>query len=324
MTNLKKYYLSLSLLILSVPAISHAAGERFCDSYAQTGVAQHVSNLAHGCGLTGLRWSANFIGQKAWCRTVRRVIADGETRARRAALTGCGVPANIRKPWNTIGYRQKDDIISAAVERTRADDVRSLRIFSREGVNLKHEWEGNYGTVLFHAIDNQAEKSVHYLVHIDDPNRTSNAGPNPLANLVSDPVINYRLLRFLLQNGSNPNSFGEMNSNSSIPLPLAVAKRDFKAVNILINVGHANPNFYAQSETSPLLTALRNRDKRIILKLIQAGANVNQGHSGICSQLHNARNDKMPLDYALEMGNSTVIRAIRDRGGKTAAQCVAS
>jgi len=165
--KIKNYWLATSLIILSASTSTHAAGARFCDAYARTGVAQHISNLAHGCNQTGLRWSANFIGQKAWCRTVRRVIAEGETRARRAALTACGVPANIRKPWNTISNRHQNDIIAAAVGRMPADDVRSLRIFNREGVDLRHEWDGNYGTVLFHAIDNQAEKSVRYLIKID-------------------------------------------------------------------------------------------------------------------------------------------------------------
>jgi len=321
--KIKNYWLATSLIILSVSTSTHAAGARFCDAYARTGVAQHISNLAHGCNQTGLRWSANFIGQKAWCRTVRRVIAEGETRARRAALTACGVPANIRKPWNTISNRHQNDIIAAAVGRMPADDVRSLRIFNREGVDLRHEWDGNYGTVLFHAIDNQAEKSVRYLIKIDNPNRTSNAGPNPLANLVRDPVVNYRLLRFLLRHGATPNSFGELNSNSSIPLPVAVTKRDLRSVKELIYIGHADPNFYEISEEPPLITALKNRDKRIAMILIRAGANVNRGIVGLCADVRNARNDKMPLDYALEMGNHRVINAIRGAGGRTVAQCAA-
>ena len=319
--KIKNYWLVTSLMILSVSSPVKAAGAGFCDNYAKQGVAQHISNLAHSCNLNGLRWSANFISQKAWCRTVRRVIAQGETRARRAALTACGVPANIRKPWNTISYRQQNAIIGAAAIRTRDDDVRSLRIFEREGVDLTHEWDGNSGTILFHAIDNQAPKSVHYLIKKDDPNRTSNAGPNPLANMVVDPVVNYRLLRFLLRHGSNPNSTGELGGNASIPLPIAVGKRDLRAVKELIYIGHANPNFHDPAEESPLITALKNRDKKIVMILIRAGANVNRGIVGLCADVRNARDDKMPLDYALEMGNRRVINEIKRRGGKTVAQC---
>jgi len=319
--KIKNYWLVTSLMILSVSSPAKAAGARFCDGYAQIGVAQHISNLAHSCNLNGLRWSANFIGQKAWCRTVRRVIAQAETSARRAALTACGVPANIRKPWSATNYQQKDAIIEAAVRRTRDDDVRSLRIFKREGVDLTREWGGNYGTVLFHAIDNQASKSVRYLIKIDDPNRTSNAGPNPLANMVSDPVVNYRLLRFLLRHGSNPNSFGELGGNASIPLAIAVKKRDLRAVKELIHIGHANPNFHDDAEETPLITALKNHDKKIAMLLIRAGANVNRGIVGLCADVRNARDDKMPLDYALEMGNRRVINEIKRRDGKTVAQC---
>ncbi len=322
--------LSINLAVISQASnFAYAASERFCDQYTQTAVAQYISNLSHHCKFKGLRWSADFPGQKNWCRKVRPIIAQGETKARRAALTKCGVPAKIRKPWDEIDLFDKNSIIKEAVYRAKADDVRSLQVFTREGVNLAMEWDGNYGTPLFHAIDDQSVNAVKYLIRFDNPNRTSNAGPNPLANMLKDPVINYSLLRYLLQHGANPNSFGELNGNMSIPLPIVIQKGDLRALNELIKYGHADPNYYYEDggfTAPPLITALRLRNPAIVMALLNAGAKVNKSRSGIsCKQIktvaYNLENNKMPLDYANEMGSQAIINAIKKRGGKTAQQC---
>ena len=81
-----------------------AADSRFCDHYAQTAVKQQVANIAEGCGGTGLRWSPLYVGQKAWCGTVQKTIANNETKARNKVLASCGT--DIKKiAWSNLNRR---------------------------------------------------------------------------------------------------------------------------------------------------------------------------------------------------------------------------
>ena len=300
-----------SLLCLSHSAV-FAASDAFCERYAQKGVAQNIRNIVNECNFSGLRWSVNFIDQKRWCKTVRESIANNETTVRQNKLISCGVTPDAPINWSSVPFMLTYDAIPGIiVRRAEANDVGSMKVFKREGFSLSTDWFGNYGTALFHAIGKQAEQSVRYLINFDNPNRTSNAGPNPLANLLRNDQVNYRLLHFLLQNGSNANSSGENRSDSNIPLTLAVKNKDLRAVKELLHVGNADPNFYA--DTPALMTALKNKDRNIALQLIYKGAKVNDNGSGCHSPL--------PLDLALSMDDGALIYTIRRRGGKTAAQC---
>ena len=308
----KYLILSSSLLFLSC-STAFGASNAFCESYAKKSVAQDLRNVANKCGFSGLRWSANFAGQKSWCMTVQESIPNSETTARNDKLVSCGVVPNAPINWSNVPFMLTYETIAGiVVRRAEANDVGSLKVYESEGVNLSADWFGNYGTALYHAIGKQAEKSVHYLIKFDNPNRTSNAGPNPLAKLLENNPVNYQLLRFLLQNGSNPNSSGENRTDSCIPLTLAVKKRDLQAVKELLHNGNADPNYYA--DIPPLTTALQNLDKLIALQLIYKGANVNGGDC----------NRPLPLDLALGMDDGALIYSINQRGGKTAAQCRAN
>lgn len=310
-----KYLILMTGLFCSLNSSSFAASDAFCDRYAQQGVTQHIRNIAHDCKFTGLRWSADFIGQKNWCKTVRESIANNETAARNTQLTACGVAPNTRTNWATIShYISSDKVTGAAVKRAQVDDVRSLQVFAQEGFDLTQDWFDNWGTPLYHAITKQAELSVHYLIGIDNPNRTTNAGGNPLARLLENNPVNYRLLRFLLRNGAKANISGENQIDSNIPLFVAVKTRNLQAVKELLHVGQADPNFYY--DTPVLITALQNKDRDIALQLIYKGANVNDTGTPGCYK-------PTPLDLALAMNDGALIYTIRQRGGKTLAQCTA-
>lgn len=305
--------------LMLMSSVSHAATEAFCDQYAQTGVAQHISNIAHKCNLQGLRWSADFISQKSWCKTVRRHIAENETAERRKALTQCGVPeTNIRKPFKSLEYGPADFLITTAIERAKVDDVRSIQVFGREGVDFNWEWGGNDSTVLFHAIKHQASKVVRYLIGFVNPNRSTNGGGAPLAFMLANEKVDYDLLRFLLENGVDADYHGEYRTESYIPLMVAAQKRDLRAVRDLITIGKASPNVF--DTVPPLTYALKNKDTEIALLLINGGANLNFGMYE-CGQMTGPANDKMPLDLATEMNDPRLINVIKSKGGKTAAEC---
>lgn len=311
--------IALGGLLASFTPVSHAASEAFCDQYAQTGVAQHISNIAHECNFTGLRWSADFISQKNWCKTVRQPIAENETKERRKALTQCGVPKNIRKPFNTLQFGPADYLITTAVERAKVDDIRSIQVFAREGVDFSWEWGGNDSTVLFHAIKHQASQVVRYLIGFVNPNRSTNGGGAPLALMLDSPQVDYDLLRFLLNNGVDADYSGEYRAESSIPLMVAVQKRDVRAVRDLVQIGKASPNLFDQ--VPPLTYALKNKDKEIAMILLKGGANPNFGMHE-CGPNTKPSNDMMPLDMAITMNAINLIKVIKDKGGKTAAQCI--
>ena len=309
-----KHLIAMSSLLCLFNSTAFAASDAFCERYAQKSVAQDLRNMANECNFSGLRWSANFIDQKKWCKTVRESIASNETKVRNDKLVSCGVVPDAPINWSNAPFMLTYDTIPGiVVRRAEANDVGSLQVYKREGISLSADWFGNFGTALFHAIGKQAEQSVHYLINFDNPNRTSNAGPNPLANLLRNDQVNYRLLHFLLQNGSKPNSAGESQTDSNIPLTLAVQKKDLRAVKELLHVGQADPNYYF--DTPVLITALKNRSHDIALQLIYKGAKVNDNGEGCHSPL--------PLDLALSMNDGALIYTIRRKGGKTAAQCLA-
>lgn len=316
----KRIILSFLGLLLTISTIqSQAADARFCDQYARTSIQQQVANIAHECGKTGLRWSPLYKGQKDWCMTIRQAIPEAETQARNTALQSCGTTAAPIN-WNSLGDPSKWDALFAqemiAIER---DDAVSIQVMHEHGVNINHDEGFNNGTALYHAIDQQAEKVAHYLVQQGvNPDRTTNGGLNPLIRMVEDATVNLSLLQYLLNNGADPNSFGEYGAPYT-PLQVAIEKNHLPAATVLLNSG-ANPNTFDQ--TPILINAIKKRNLRAVVLLVNRGANVNMGE-GISKEgcTKNTPDGSMPLDTAIRTGFNSVITLLRNRGAKTAAEC---
>lgn len=61
----------------------------FCQTYAETAVAQQTQNVKYGCGFTGLRWSNDLNGQRQWCSSVNPSIPKQENKQRAQLLKSC-------------------------------------------------------------------------------------------------------------------------------------------------------------------------------------------------------------------------------------------
>lgn len=303
----------------------YAASEKFCDDYANKSVAQFLSAEMYDCNVKGSRWSSDFYGQKKWCKSVRQAIPMAETKARYQALKQCGVGTS--KSWSTLHYQRQEDYIQMAIGAANSNNVQTLKTLKQAGASITAPaMQGNDGTPLAYAISSQSFDAMRYLLKFSSPNQASNAGLSPLSKLLNSKKINYKLLRYLLQNGASAEYMGNNLDDSSLPLYIAVTKKDIRALRELLHIGKANPN--SSLDQSILIKALKLRYKTIILELIYAGADVNQTggmREGMkCSEMAKLGSQKMPLDYALEMGDGAVIYTIRKRGGKTQAQCSSS
>lgn len=324
--------IGFTAILTFMSSVVFAADARFCDQYARKSVQQQVANVAHQCGQTGLRWSPLYAGQREWCLTVRQPIAENETQARETALTRCGTtsgPVNWRSlPGTPTAW---DALFAQEVMAMKKDDVVSIEVMHRHGVDINHDEGFNNGTILLHAIREQAEKVARYLVEQGvNPNRTTNGGWNPLINMFTkwDPVqkkyisteAKLSLLQFLLNNGADPNSFGELNSGS-LPLDEAVKRNQLQAAAVLLSAG-ADPNKHDFGIESLLMRTIMKRNHQAVVLLVNRGANVNMGSSGKACHETEAHNI-MPLDKAMSAGVAETIRFLRNRGARTNAQCLA-
>jgi len=320
----KCFYLFAFIACFSIAPL-YATSDKFCDDYASKSIAQFISAEMFECNFKGSRWSHDFYGQKKWCKSVRQAIPMAETKARSQALKQCGVGTS--KTWSRLPYQQQEDYIQMAKEAARSNDVRTLKALKQAGASITSPaMQGNDGTPLAYAISSQSFDAMRYLLKFSSPDQFSNAGMSPLAKLLYKKKINYKLLRYLLQHGASAGFIGGRAEDYSLPLFIAVSRKNLRAVRELLHTGKADPN--NSLDKSILIEALEQRHKAIILELIYAGANVNQvggRREGFkCSEFTKWNSRKMPLDYALKMGDGAVIYTIRKRGGKTEQQCIAA
>lgn len=264
--------------------------------------------------------------------SVRQAIAENETKARDAALTSCGV-TSVPIKWRSLkgGLSAWDALFFEEMKAVREDDPVSLEVMHRYGVDINHDEGMNNGTILYHAIKHQAERSVRYLVKQGvNPNQTTNGGRNPLINLFTkydedqkkyvDIKAKPSLLQFLLNNGADPNSYGQMGS-SELPLDKAAEQNDMQAVKILLNAG-ADPNQF-DFPLGPLLMRMLDKGyKRMATLLVNRGADVNKNAFASCREP--AENAQLPLDKALELGYDQIVLLLKNRGAKTMAECLAA
>ena len=308
-------------LFLTIGTISNSYGAdgNYCSGYAKTAVIQHINNLKHNCGFKGLRWSPLYHGQRKWCLTVRQSIAENEKKIRNKRLKqDCKIEPLGNLAWTKVEHVQKNKVIASAIDAAKKDDVMSLKIFRSQKVSLAHEWQGNYGSILYHAISDQKFQAVRYLIKFDTPNRTSNGGPNPLTNILNSSKVNYSLLEFLLRKGAHPNWSGELADDSTAPLYLAISKNDLRAVRILLK-NSANPNYLVNQP--PLILAIKKGNIAAVKLLLKYGANVNLAEYNILCKNVKQSNIQMPLDFAQQGGNHQIIQLLMKKGAKTGDSC---
>ena len=308
---MKSYLIAMLLLVISQSTTLHAAESSFCDRYAKTAVKQQIGNIAQSCAEKGLKWSSSYINHNAWCLGVSESIATKEIASRNSSLASCG--ADARKfNWNTlpdIPYVW-DQLFGQMLQAAKQDDVVSVRLMHSNGVNINHDVSANNGTILYHAVDNQAEKTASYLLTQNtNPKATIKGGGNALSKMVEDKNINYRMLEMLLKRGFDPNYGGEGFSDSAFPLLLAAMKNDYTAVHMMIKAG-GNPNLTRDS--TPLLYAVANRNMSMVKLLINSGANINmKGNKSSC----------LPMNQARKSGSRSIIEYLESKGAKSAQDC---
>lgn len=309
-----------------------AADARFCDSYARTAVQQHIANIAQGCGQSGLRWSPLYTGQNQWCRTVRQGIAQTETQARETALQRCGTQSAARINWRDLPNTPWvwDQLFAQEMQALATDDATSIEVIHKHGVNIHHDEGFNNGTILYHAIANQALKVSRYLLQQGvDPNRTTNGGQNPLNNMFAryDPQqrkyvsteANVELLQLLLNHGMNPNSFGEL-GGGTLPLDLAIKNKQWDAATVLLSAG-ADPNLHDFGQDPLLIRTIMQGDLNAVRLLVNRGADVNRGRYEQACKDKPENDTILPLDIARQQNKQAIAQLLRHRGAKTAAEC---
>ena len=285
-----------------------AADARFCDSYAKTAVQQQIGNIAQSCAEKGSKWSSSYIGHKAWCMRATNSNASKQTEARESSLGSCG--ADSRKiNWNALPDIPAvwDRLFVQMLEAAKKDDVNAIRAMHGNGVSINHK---KGGTILYHAVDHQAEKTAAYLLSKRaNPRATPNGGANALSKMIEDRKINYRMLGALLRGGFDPNNGGRGRSDSDYPLLLAAKKNDYTAVSMMLKA-KGNPNL--KRDETPLLYAIANRNMSMVQLLIKSGANPN---------LSGSKSRCLPLDKAIRSGSRGVIQFLKSKGARSAPGC---
>lgn len=69
---------------------------KWCNQYSLVAISQNETNLKNKCGLTGPRWSSDYLYHYKWCFNAPKNTAQSESEQRRIALGKC--PAIHRAP----------------------------------------------------------------------------------------------------------------------------------------------------------------------------------------------------------------------------------
>ena len=302
------------ILLLSIglsASIAQAADANFCDGYAKTSVKHQVANVAQSCNEKGSGWSPLYITHKAWCRDVSRGVASKAIKDRNQSLGSCG--ADIRKfNWDTLPdiplvWGRLFDQMLAAVKQ---DDVEAIKLMHNNGVKISYNAGPSKQTILYKAIDLQAEKISRYLLSQNASTKiSSHGGNNALSKMIDDKKINYRLLNMLLKGGFDPNKGAKGSGDQAFPLLLAANNNNYAVVKMMIEAG-GNPNL--TKTATPLLYAVANRNMSMAKLLMASGANPNlSGNGSSC----------LPLDKALKSGSKSMIDFLKAEGAKSHPSC---
>ena len=309
---MKFYLLTIIFSLVSGMSSTHAAEAQFCDNYAATAVKQQIGNVSQSCAEKGARWSPSYTKHRAWCLGTSKAKANKELEARNNSLASCGADT-YKINWNTLPDIPAvwDRLFNQRIEAVKEDDVKGVQVMHENGVNLSHVKDQNFGTILYHAVDYQAEKTAAYLLNQGgNPKITTNAGGSALVGMLQDKKINYRMLGSLLKYGFDPNYGGEGSFDEAFPLLLAAKRNDYTAVSMMLK-SSGNPNL--RLDATSLLYATINRNMSMIKLLIQSGANPNlSGKFSGC----------LPLDRALQSGSQSIIKFLKSKGAKTSKHCL--
>lgn len=261
--------LAISLLFAatSSQAQIHITETDGCGSYAAKAVYQFRSQQAAGCGYSGLRWNEDGAGQHNWCRTVRPIEAENETKARATEILKCINPSASYNPNDFgIGVDTLNSELSLAASRGATERMQQLIAAGADFTSLSMDLMSN-------AIDSKKYKTIAFLQRMGVPLSTS--GNNPLLNFISSSYNNdnnIEMLKWLLKNGINPNDIG---GNGYTPLREAIQYDNEEVVALLLKKG-ANPNLDIQggncTTIMPLDLAVDSGNEEIIKKLRRAGA----------------------------------------------------
>lgn len=117
--------------------------------------------------------------------------------------------------------------------------------------------------------------------------------------VVASDTGSARLIRYLLENGANPNA--SITSSDETALMRRADAGDMDSINILLEFG-ADINYANNTGETALMRAIRSRKRHVIRGLVDAGADLNKSdYTG-----------RTAIDYAEETRSSRVIKIITD------------
>ncbi len=253
--------------VSSSQAEIHVSTTDSCKSYSAKAVYQFRSQKAAGCGFSGLRWNADGAGQHNWCRTVRPIQTENETKARAKLLMKCLNPSGSYNPNDiAIGLGTLNNELSSAVYRGATERMQQL---IAAGANFTSASSG----LMSQAISSHKYKTITFLRRMGEPLSATNN--NPLHTHVRSNDVNsdsYKMLRWLLHNGVNPN---KVDTTGNTPLKKAISCGNENVVSLLLKKG-ANPNIDIKggncSTVMPLDYAVDQGNDKIIKLLRRSGA----------------------------------------------------
>ena len=264
--NLSKLTLACSLLFASTVSQSeiHITERDGCGNYSAKAVYQFRSQQAAGCGFADLRWNEDGAGQHNWCRTVRPIEAENETKARAKQLIQCLNPSASYNPNDFgISVSTLDSELQSAARRGATERMQQLIAAGADFTTLS-------SSLMSSALSSKKYKTISFLRKMGTP--LSSEGGNPLSSFLYNGDENYKMLKWLLKNGVNPN---HTDSSGDTPLRDAISNGNEKAVSLLLKSG-ANPNIDISGGNCltimPLDFAVDIGDEKIISLLKKAGA----------------------------------------------------
>ena len=172
-------------------------------------------------------------GQHNWCRSVRPIEAENETKARATEILKCINPSASYNPNDFgISINTLNSELSSAASRGATERMQQLIAAGADFTSLSMDLMSN-------AIDSKKYKTIAFLQRIGVPLSTS--GNNPLLNFISSSYNNdnnIEMLKWLLKNGISPNDIG---GNGYTPLREAIQYSNEEVVALLIKIPRASP-----------------------------------------------------------------------------------
>lgn len=258
----------------------------YCTDYALKSKSQFKTANIFQCGLHGLQWNEDVVGQKRWCEAVQRSTSSEETVQRSISLLSCFGKKKLSISMNDLELNVKQLRVKLA-QSIKQDNLQKFLQLLAAGANL----EGKFAN----QTKQNMTKSTPSLADID----------SYLPHIFFSKA--YKIASFMLDHGANPNTKYTYNMTLATGFAMTKSEADYKMLELLLSKG-MNPDIRVSEDhpyPSLLALAASYENTRAVEIFLKHGASpkteeVIMGNSPT----------SQPLSFAVTFGRANMVKVL--------------